>query len=66
MHGTANPWGTSSSLVGSSNSEVDMFKLTSLSQAGSKSLIQQYKRFGFKHISTKYDEKKQVYINTFK
>ena len=43
-----------------------MFKLTSLSEIGSKSLVKQYKRFGYKHISTKYDNKKEVYINTFK
>jgi hypothetical protein len=43
-----------------------MFKLTSLSAIGAKSLANQYKRFGFKLVSQKYDEKKQVYISTFK
>jgi hypothetical protein len=43
-----------------------MFKLTSLSAIGAKSLAKQYVRFGYKLISQKYDEKKQVYISTFK
>lgn len=45
---------------------LDQFKLTSLSAIGAKSLAKQYVRFGYKLISQKYDEKKQVYISTFK
>lgn len=43
-----------------------MFKITSLSAIGAKSLVKQYIRFGYKHVSTVYNDKKQVYINTFK
>lgn len=42
------------------------FKVTSLSAVGAKSIVKQYTRFGYKHIDTKYDTKKEVYINTFK
>ena len=43
-----------------------MFKLTSLSAVGAKSLAKQYERFGFKLVSQKFDKKKEVYISTFK
>lgn len=42
-----------------------MFKLTSLSAVGAKSLAKQYVRFGFKLVSQIYDKKKEVYISTF-
>ena len=43
-----------------------MFKLTSLSAVGAKSLATQYVRFGYKLVSQIYDKKKEVYISTFK
>lgn len=43
-----------------------MFKITSLSAVGAKSLAKQYVRFGFKLVSQKYDKKKEVWVNTFK
>ena len=52
--------------AGTTNQGVVMFKLTSLSAIGAKSLAKQYVRFGYKLISQKYDEKKQIYISTFK
>lgn len=45
---------------------MKQFKITSLSAIGAKSLAKQYEKFGFKHVSTIYDKKKEVYINTFK
>ena len=52
--------------AGTTNQGVVMFKLTSLSAIGAKSLAKQYMRFGYKLVSQIYDEKKQVYISTFK
>ena len=43
-----------------------MFKITSMSAVGAKSIAKIYQKMGYKHISTKYDNKKEVYINTFK
>ena len=43
-----------------------MFKLTSLSAIGAKSLAKQYERFGFKLVSQKYDKKREVYVSEFK
>jgi hypothetical protein len=42
-----------------------MFKLTSFSAVGAKSLATQYERFGFKLVSQKFDKKKEVYISEF-
>ena len=43
-----------------------MFKITSLSEVGAKSIARIYQKIGYKHVSLKYDSKKEVYINTFK
>jgi len=43
-----------------------MFKLTSFSAVGAKSLAKQYVRFGYKLVSQTYDKKKEVYLSTFK
>ena len=43
-----------------------MFKITSMSAVGAKSIAKIYQKMGYKVISTKYDIKKEVYINTFK
>ena len=43
-----------------------MFKLTSFSAVGAKSLAAQYERFGYKLVSQKYDKKNEVYVSEFK
>ena len=43
-----------------------MFKITSMSAVGAKSIAKIYQKIGYKHVSLKYDSKKEVYINTFK
>jgi hypothetical protein len=43
-----------------------MFKITSLSEVGAKSIKRLYEKFGYKHVSYKYDKKNEVHINTFK
>lgn len=42
------------------------FKITSLSEVGAKSIKRLYEKMGYKHVSIKYDNKKEVYTNTFK
>ena len=42
-----------------------MFKLTSLSAVGAKSLAKQYVRFGYKLVSQKFDKKKEMYVSEF-
>jgi len=42
-----------------------MFTITSLSEVGAKSIRKIYEKMGYKHVSLKYDKKKEVHINTF-
>ncbi len=42
------------------------FTITSLSEVGAKSIKRLYEKMGYKHVSIKYDNKKEVYTNTFK
>lgn len=42
------------------------FVITSLSQVGAKSIAKIYQKMGYKLVSSSYDEKKQIYKNTFK
>lgn len=46
--------------------ESKQFSITSLSAIGAKSIAKIYGKMGYKTVSTKYDKKKEVYINTFK
>lgn len=41
------------------------FNITSLSLVGANSIKRLYVKMGYKHISVKYDTKKEVYVNTF-
>lgn len=45
---------------------MKQFQITSLSAIGAKSIANIYKKMGYKLVSTKYDKKKDVHINTFK
>ena len=42
------------------------FKIGSFTESGAKVLAKRYVSMGYKHISLKYDSKKQMYYNTFK
>ena len=42
------------------------FTITSLSEVGAKSIKRLYEKMGYKHVSVKYDSKKEMYYNTFK
>ena len=42
-----------------------MFKITSLSEVGAKSIKRLYEKMGYKHVSYKYDKKQEVHTNTF-
>ncbi len=42
------------------------FKIGSFTESGAKVLAKRYVSMGYKHISVKYDSKKQMYYNTFK
>lgn len=42
------------------------FKIGSFTASGAKVLAKQYEKMGYKLVSSKYDEKKQMYYNTYK
>lgn len=44
----------------------EKFNINTFTAMASKKMIKQYEKMGYKHISTKYDEKKEMYINVFK
>lgn len=44
----------------------EKFNINTFTAMASKKLVKQYEKMGYKHISTKYDDKKEMYINVFK
>ena len=44
----------------------EKFNINTFTAMASKKMVKQYEKMGYKHISSKYDEKKEMYINTFK
>ncbi len=43
-----------------------MFKISSYTKSGAEVIMRRYIKMGYKHISIKYDKKKEMYVNTFK
>lgn len=52
--------------VAAKKEERKPFSITSLSAVGAKSIVKIYEKMGYKLVSSKYDSKKEVHINTFK